>query len=192
MTAKTCLYRFFSEADVLLYVGISGNPFQRRSGHFSEKPMDQVRHIEMEWFNTRQEAGQAEVIAIKTERPLWNVMHVPAPRACRVTQIKPVEVKTTSEPTIKITPMPKRKGPKPFGPPKPYYKFALCNIEDKPEGMNHVVCPDDLFDLLGGLRAGDLVWVGPDVDLPDDFWDRVFALCAYQMPESWVKFKGVA
>jgi len=72
----TTLYRFFDSAGRLLYVGISGNPGRRFHQHSGEKPWwADVDRSTMEHFATRAEAEAAEVAAIKTERPLHNVVH---------------------------------------------------------------------------------------------------------------------
>ncbi|GHJ55660.1 hypothetical protein Nm8I071_49670 [Nonomuraea sp. TT08I-71] len=68
------LYRFFDRADVLLYVGITADLPQRMGGHRGEKPWwSQVTRVNVEHFATRKAALAAETIAIKDEKPLYNI-----------------------------------------------------------------------------------------------------------------------
>ena len=69
----TSLYRYFSGDGVLLYAGISHNPFLREVQHGYGKDMKMVAQISLEWFDCRDAASKAEIIAIKMEKPLWNV-----------------------------------------------------------------------------------------------------------------------
>lgn len=75
---RTALYRFFDADDVLLYVGIAYIPDSRQGQHARDAadtwyPL-QVRRT-LVWFDTRNEAEQAEKAAIKTERPRFNARH---------------------------------------------------------------------------------------------------------------------
>lgn len=68
------LYRFFDIDKRLLYVGISLRPWQRFLEHRSLKVWWQdAESIRLEHFATRKEAAKAELHAIKTEQPLFNV-----------------------------------------------------------------------------------------------------------------------
>ncbi len=70
------LYRFFDESGVLLYVGITFDPPNRFRSHEAGKEWwGQVRSIELEQFISRKAVLHAEREAIRTERPLFNVMH---------------------------------------------------------------------------------------------------------------------
>lgn len=70
------LYRFFDKDDVLLYVGITNNPKNRFKGHQKEKSwFNKVTHSTMEHFGSRNELEDAEVRAIQTEKPKYNVVH---------------------------------------------------------------------------------------------------------------------
>jgi hypothetical protein len=82
---KGSLYRFYADGGTLLYVGQSRNPFKRMDGHFKDKDMTDVRYIEIEWFQDRKGAVEAESHAINRENPLWNKAGVDAGRTCRVT-----------------------------------------------------------------------------------------------------------
>lgn len=76
----TTLYRFFDADSQLLYVGIAGNPGRRFHQHAKEKHWwTQVAASTMQHFNMRVEAERAEELAIRTERPLYNVTHNDAP-----------------------------------------------------------------------------------------------------------------
>lgn len=77
----TTLYRFYNSADELLYIGIAGNPGRRFSEHAKTKPWwPQVARSTMEHHSSRGAALAAEERAIRTERPLHNVVHNRAPR----------------------------------------------------------------------------------------------------------------
>jgi hypothetical protein len=71
----TDLYRYYDAGDRLLYVGISFHAVVRAAQHRSEKPWwSDVRRMEVEHLQTRREALQAEAVAIRTERPIHNVI----------------------------------------------------------------------------------------------------------------------
>ena len=73
---RTVLYRFYGARDVLLYVGVTGNPGQRWTDHLKTKPWwSKVRRQTAEWFESREAAEEAERRAIETEQPLYNVVH---------------------------------------------------------------------------------------------------------------------
>lgn len=79
MTAT--LYRFFDEDGALLYIGISESPLVRLDAHASTQPWwGHVRSATFEHFGTRQEVLDAEVAAIRDERPAFNVEHNGDPR----------------------------------------------------------------------------------------------------------------
>jgi hypothetical protein len=70
----TCLYRHFDDSGRLLYVGISIGVLQRLSGHKSTSHwFDKITRIEIERFPNREYAEAAELDAIWTENPLYNV-----------------------------------------------------------------------------------------------------------------------
>ncbi len=70
------LYRFFDAEDALLYVGITNSPQGRYNQHRGDKRWfkDVVRST-MEHFKTREELEAAEIIAIQTEKPKYNIRH---------------------------------------------------------------------------------------------------------------------
>lgn len=76
MSEPTTLYRFFDENDLLLYVGISGNPGRRFAQHAGDKPWwNQVALSTMEHYDDRESALRAERQAIRNECPQYNVAH---------------------------------------------------------------------------------------------------------------------
>lgn len=71
--AATYLYRHFDAAGVLLYVGISLSAVVRLSNHRTASSWsEQIATVTVEQFPTRGEAYEAETIAIRTEKPLYN------------------------------------------------------------------------------------------------------------------------
>lgn len=85
MTRTHALYRFFAEDGELLYVGITINPAARWPKHRSDKPWwTEVTDISVETFKSREAALEAEREAIKTEHPVYNIVHAerlePLPR----------------------------------------------------------------------------------------------------------------
>lgn len=75
----TFLYRFFDSDNQLLYVGITHRVESRFAGHQRKKPWHLVARIQIEQFPTREEAAQAERLAIQTEHPIWNIALATAP-----------------------------------------------------------------------------------------------------------------
>jgi hypothetical protein len=73
---KTALYRHFDADNRLLYVGISISSIHRFKDHkiTSEWAFMSVR-IEMQWFDSREEAVEAERHAITNEHPRFNKVH---------------------------------------------------------------------------------------------------------------------
>lgn len=77
----TAVYRFFDEADRLLYVGMTGNIRLRWAGHAADKPWwPDVARQTTTWFDTRAEAAAAEAEAIKSEGPAYNIQGTPLHR----------------------------------------------------------------------------------------------------------------
>jgi len=70
----TSLYRYFDRSGLLLYIGISLDPFRRLQQHqFSPKDMRRVKRIEVEWFEDRESAGIAEKYVIDGGQPGGNI-----------------------------------------------------------------------------------------------------------------------
>lgn len=73
MSKKTDLYRHFDADGELLYVGISLSAIGRLSQHKSTAHWaDKIASVTVESFSTREQAVEAERIAIETEQPLHN------------------------------------------------------------------------------------------------------------------------
>lgn len=80
MTTPTTLYRLYNSTDVLLYVGIGGNPGRRWQQHRGAKHWwGDVTRVTLEHHPTREEALAAELDAIRAERPLHNIAGRVAP-----------------------------------------------------------------------------------------------------------------
>jgi hypothetical protein len=75
---ENTLYRHFDSEGHLLYVGISLRAFARLCEHQSgAKWWLKIARVTIEQFGTRRAAEDAEVLAIKTELPLYNRAHKP-------------------------------------------------------------------------------------------------------------------
>jgi predicted GIY-YIG superfamily endonuclease len=68
------LYRAFDDGDRLLYVGITDNMFRRLMNEHSAsaKWIEYASRLDITQFPSKREARQAEVVAIKTEGPIFN------------------------------------------------------------------------------------------------------------------------
>jgi hypothetical protein len=74
---RCAVYRHYDAEGVLLYVGMTFNPPKRMVEHRCCSPWaDNVARTEIDWFATREEAAEAERIAIKAGRPAANVLHL--------------------------------------------------------------------------------------------------------------------
>lgn len=72
----TSLYRQFNSEGTLLYVGVSFSAVYRTSQHRKNSPWyREIANIKIEHYETRQEALDAEILAIKFEKPLYNKIH---------------------------------------------------------------------------------------------------------------------
>lgn len=71
------LYRYFDENDRLLYVGITKNQFQRLQGHAtSAKWFGLIHKATFEHFTSRNDVKLAELAAITSEKPMFNIQGV--------------------------------------------------------------------------------------------------------------------
>ena len=69
-----CLYRHFDRTGNLLYVGISKCAIRRTAEHHERsKWYGEIDIIKIERFGTKREAEEAEIKAIKTEKPKYNI-----------------------------------------------------------------------------------------------------------------------
>lgn len=76
------LYRYFDDADRLLYVGISGALEVREAAHISRSRwMELAARSTIQRYATEADVLDAEETAIKAERPLFNVTHNDTPEA---------------------------------------------------------------------------------------------------------------
>lgn len=74
--SRTALYRFYDTASRLLYVGITEQVGRRWDAHMRLRPWwPEVHRQTVDWFDTREEATEAEVTAIASERPRHNAHH---------------------------------------------------------------------------------------------------------------------
>jgi len=74
-TSPTALYRHFNAAGELLYVGISLSAINRLSQHKSSGWSGEIIKVEIEHFESRMLAKDAEEKAIKLEKPKYNKAH---------------------------------------------------------------------------------------------------------------------
>lgn len=73
---QTALYRHFGMGGDLLYVGISLNAFYRLHQHSkSARWIEKIATLTIENFATREEALEAEAMAIRLEKPKYNIVH---------------------------------------------------------------------------------------------------------------------
>jgi hypothetical protein len=71
---ETSLYRHFDQDGTLLYVGIAIDPIKRLYSHSSVSHWyDQIETVKIKRYPSRYTALAAEVEAIRTEKPLYNV-----------------------------------------------------------------------------------------------------------------------
>jgi predicted GIY-YIG superfamily endonuclease len=71
----TALYRHFNSEGVLLYIGVSMTITGRMARHETDAVwFREIDHIKLQWFGSRSAALMAEEHAIKTEKPLYNVV----------------------------------------------------------------------------------------------------------------------
>jgi len=84
---KTALYRFFDDADRLLYVGITSNPEKRWAQHrrFAATTWwPKATRVATDWHDTREGATAAELRVIRTKAPLYNAGGAPSWRRERL------------------------------------------------------------------------------------------------------------
>ncbi|WP_080128042.1 MULTISPECIES: GIY-YIG nuclease family protein [unclassified Actinoplanes] len=78
-----CIYRFYNDAGVLLYVGITGSPSVRFESHRANSAWwgqaDLTRTL-VYWRETKGHAEAEEIAAIIVKRPVFNIAHRPGPR----------------------------------------------------------------------------------------------------------------
>lgn len=68
------LYRFWDSGGDLLYVGISVRPWDRWKQHRGDKPWwEEVASVTLQNFATREDVEAAEIAAIRSENPRYNI-----------------------------------------------------------------------------------------------------------------------
>lgn len=72
--ARTAVYRLYDEEGRLLYIGAARNPPQRMKFHRQFKRWwSDVARTDLTWFPDRAAAMAAEAVAIREEKPLYNI-----------------------------------------------------------------------------------------------------------------------
>lgn len=71
---NAALYRLYGSDGKLLYIGICDDPVQRWHTHSRKPWWPQVVRFHVSWFPSRAAAGQAEAVAIRQERPQYNIV----------------------------------------------------------------------------------------------------------------------
>jgi hypothetical protein len=72
--SAVALYRHFDAAGRLLYVGISLSAVQRLGQHKAgARWFGEIANVTIEWMGSRDDATAAELRAIRSENPAWNV-----------------------------------------------------------------------------------------------------------------------
>ena len=100
---RTALYRHFDAEGGLLYVGISASALARLAQHQQTASWcDLITRVTVEWHGSRQDAMQAERVAIRQEKPQHNIVR-PAPTPDQTLRIRAT-----------ITPHAKRPRGRPF------------------------------------------------------------------------------
>jgi hypothetical protein len=85
MEERTVLYRHLDAGDQLLYVGVSSSPERRDAEHVrSSVWAELVTWSTSNWFESTIEAETAEIVAIRTEEPIFNVAYGAPDRDHRV------------------------------------------------------------------------------------------------------------
>lgn len=91
VTDMHAVYRMYSAAGRLLYVGMTGNLSSRLASHVEKRWFPLVNTIRLEWFLTRSDAEAAEARAIRDEHPQINIAGLPsAVRDARSARLRPV------------------------------------------------------------------------------------------------------
>jgi hypothetical protein len=89
VNAENVLYRFYNSSQRLLYVGITSDPENRFRGHRADKPWwDDVFVITLTRYPDRGELAQAEIEAIESEHPKYNVAYAVPRETLNVTRTR--------------------------------------------------------------------------------------------------------
>ncbi len=91
--APTGLYHVYGEADSLLYIGVSKHFGVRWQQHAQKQPWwNERRRMTVDFYDDREEALDAEALAIFTEQPKYNVLH--RKQALRLKKLQSAPVST--------------------------------------------------------------------------------------------------
>lgn len=99
---RTALYRHYDADNVLLYVGISSNPFARNRAHKGAEWADRAVRFTGEWFDSRAEALAAERRAVREENPEFNRHRYGAPGGPATPLPRPPDASVST--TIRLDP----------------------------------------------------------------------------------------
>ena len=92
------LYRHFDAKGNLLYVGISLNAINRLLQHKEHADwFENIANVTIDKFESRELAIKAEILAIKTEKPIYNISHNKPAKNKQI--VKPLLPKKTILPT---------------------------------------------------------------------------------------------
>lgn len=69
---RIALYRYLDADGHPLYIGITSHPEDRRKAHARTPWATDAASLTTEWYDTAAEASAAEILAIRTERPIYN------------------------------------------------------------------------------------------------------------------------
>lgn len=72
-SGRTALYRYLDAEGRPLYIGITSHLKNRREAHKHSRWAIEATDFTLEWFSSAQEAAAAETLAIRTERPRYNL-----------------------------------------------------------------------------------------------------------------------
>ncbi|QDP60573.1 MAG: putative GIY-YIG endonuclease [Prokaryotic dsDNA virus sp.] len=159
---KSALYRFYGESDVLLYVGISQCPFTRSKSHEANASWyGDIRFMEVEWHDTREDAARAERVAIDRERPQHNVVYRHEPRYLAASMLSPKR-------DVVVDAVPKMA---PMQGPMLGNSYSVGWPDFQPEGVpkSHMFGADLASMLLAFkiCRRGDIIYVEPGIPVTD-------------------------
>ena len=79
----TQLYRHFDDEGNLLYVGISLSAIYRLKQHRNSHWSDKIARVDITHYQSRAEAMRAEILAIESEMPLYNIVRSTMPQDAR-------------------------------------------------------------------------------------------------------------
>lgn len=78
MLEKAAVYRHYNTDGDLLYVGASLNPFRRFLQHQGKSSWAyEAVNMTVEWYDSREDAETAEMVAISKEKPRYNIAGKP-------------------------------------------------------------------------------------------------------------------